>query len=424
MHDYFLFVGLPYIALFSLIVGVIYRFNSDKYSISSLSSQFLEKEKLLWGSVPWHIGIIVILLGHIVAFTMPSFLHALVSNVRILYTFEAIGLTFALFALCGLVILFIRRLRNARIQAVTSNMDLVVLSLLTIQILLGILTSTLFRWGASWSTHTLAPYIQSIFLFRPDITYVTSMPLIVKLHIANAWLIILLIPFSRLVHIFALPLEYLFRLPQIVVWNSRKQEEAVIVAQAEAESRRYFLKALIGITGGLILLVTGIADKVIPFFRGAELTKKEKEELLNNKLEKMKAAIKQKELESERLTKDFIYVADLKDLKTDEGMYFTDYQMKPALAFKGNNGLPVLYSAKCTHLGCTIINKVKDGKLLCPCHISHFDIKTGNVIDGPAPKPLPQIKYILMDSNTQIVTNIDTTKLNEYKVYIVKGENT
>ena len=424
MHDYFLFVGLPYIALFSLIVGVIYRFNSDKYSISSLSSQFLEKEKLLWGSVPWHIGIIVILLGHIVAFTMPSFLHALVSNVRILYTFEAIGLTFALFALCGLVILFIRRLRNARIQAVTSNMDLVVLSLLTIQILLGILTSTLFRWGASWSTHTLAPYIQSIFLFRPDITYVTSMPLIIKLHIANAWLIILLIPFSRLVHIFALPLEYLFRLPQIVVWNSRKQEEAVIVAQAEAESRRYFLKALIGITGGLILLVTGIADKVIPFFRGAELTKKEKEELLNNKLEKMKAAIKQKELESERLTKDFIYVADLKDLKTDEGMYFTDYQMKPALAFKGNNGLPVLYSAKCTHLGCTIINKVKDGKLLCPCHISHFDIKTGNVIDGPAPKPLPQIKYILMDSNTQIVTNIDTTKLNEYKVYIVKGENT
>lgn len=424
MHDYFLFVGLPYIALFSLIVGVIYRFNSDKYSISSLSSQFLEKEKLLWGSVPWHIGIIVILLGHIVAFTMPSFLHALVSNVRILYIFETIGLTFALFALCGLVILFIRRLRNARIQAVTSNMDLVVLSLLTIQILLGILTSTLFKWGASWSTHTLAPYIQSIFLFRPDITYVTNMPLIIKLHIANAWLIILLTPFSRLVHIFALPLEYLFRLPQIVVWNSRKQEEAVIVAQAETESRRYFLKALIGITGGLILLVTGIADKVIPFFRGAELTKKEKEELLNNKLEKMKAAIKQKELESERLTKDFIYVADLKDLKTDEGMYFTDYQMKPALAFKGNNGLPVLYSAKCTHLGCTIINKVKDGKLLCPCHISHFDIKTGNVIDGPAPKPLLQIKYILMDSNTQIVANIDTAKLNEYKVYIVKGENT
>lgn len=424
MHDYFLFVGLPYIALFSLIVGVIYRFSSNQYSISSLSSQFLEKEKLLWGSVPWHIGIIVILLGHIVAFTMPSFLHALVSNVRILYIFETIGLTFALFALCGLVILFIRRLRNARIQAVTSNMDLVVLSLLTIQILLGILTSTLFRWGASWSTHTLAPYLQSIFLFRPDIAYVANMPLIVKLHIANAWLIILLIPFSRLVHIFALPLEYLFRLPQIVVWNSRKQEEAVIVAQAETESRRYFLKALIGITGGLILLVTGIADKVIPFFRGAELTKKEKEELLNNKLEKMKAAIKQKELESERLTKDFIYVADLKDLKTDEGMYFTDYQMKPALAFKGNNGLPVLYSAKCTHLGCTIINKVKDGKLLCPCHISHFDIKTGNVIDGPAPKPLLRIKYILMDSNTQIVANIDTAKLNEYKVYIVKGENT
>lgn len=424
MHDYFLFIGLPYVALFSLVVGTIYRFNSSKYSISSLSSQFLEKEKLFWGSLPWHIGIITILLGHIVAFTMPSFLQALVSNVKILYTLEAIGLTFALFALCGLVILFIRRLRNARIQAVTSNMDLVILSLLTVQILLGILTSTLYRWGASWSTHTLAPYIQSVFSFRPDITYVINMPFIVKSHIAIAWLIILLIPFSRLIHIFALPLEYLFRLPQIVVWNSRRQEEAVITAQVETESKRYFLKALIGIASGIVLLITGIADKVIPFFRGPELTQGEKEELLKNKLQKMKATIKQKELESERLTKDFIYVADLKDLKTDEGIYFTDYQMKPALAFKGNEGLPVLYSAKCTHLGCTIINKVKDGKLLCPCHISHFDIKTGNVIDGPAPKPLPQVKYILMDSNNQIVVNVDKAKLDEYRVYIVKDKNT
>ncbi len=424
MHDSFLFIGLPYVALFSLVAGTIYRFNSNKYSISSLSSQFLEKEKLLWGSVPWHLGIITILLGHIVAFTMPSFLQALVSNVKILYTLEAIGLTFALFALCGLVILFIRRLRNARIQAVTSNMDLVILSLLTVQILLGILIATLYRWGASWSTHTLAPYIQSIFSFRPDITYITNMPFIVKSHIAIAWLIILLIPFSRLIHIFALPLEYLFRLPQIVVWNSRRQEEAVITAQVETESRRYFLKALIGITSGLILLVTGIADKVIPFFRGPELTKKEKEELLNNKLQKMRATIKQKELESERLTKDFIYISDLKDLKTDEGIYFIDYELKPALAFKGDDGLPILYSAKCTHLGCTVINKVKDGKLLCPCHISHFDIKTGNVIDGPAPKPLPKIKYLLMDTNNQIVVNVDKSKLDEYKIYIVKGENT
>ncbi len=424
MHDYFLFIGLPYVALFSLIAGTVYRFNSKKFSISSLSSQFLEKEKLLWGSVPWHIGIITILGGHIVAFTMPSFLQALVSNVKILYTFEALGLTFALFAFCGLIILFVRRLRNARIQAVTSNMDLVILSLLTIQILLGILIASLYRWGASWSTHTLAPYIQSIFSFRPDITYITNMPFVVKAHIAVAWLIILLIPFSRLIHVFALPLEYLFRLPQIVVWNSRRQEESVITAQIESESRRFFLKAAFGITSGLILFITGIADKIIPFFRGPELSKGEKGELLKQKLQKMKATIKQKELETERLTKDFIYISDLKNLKTDEGIYFIDYQMKPALAFKGDNGLPILYSAKCTHLGCTVTNKVKEGALLCPCHVSHFNIKTGDVIDGPAPKPLPKVKHILMDANNHIVVNIDKSKLDEYKVYIVKGENT
>ncbi len=424
MSDFFLLISLPYVAMFSLITVTIYRFKSKKFSLSSLSSQFLEKDKLFWGSVPWHMGIGIIFLGHVVAFTMPKLLQALVSKTNILYILEGIGLIAAMFALGGLVVLFLRRLRNARIQAVTSNMDLIILSLLTLQILLGILVATLYRWGAAWAPSTVTPYLWSILSFRPDVSYVASMPLIIKAHIVIAWVIILFMPFSRLIHIFALPLEYITRLPQIVVWNSRRLKEEVIIAQLEAQSRRHFLKSAFGITTGLILLSIGIADKVIPFFRGPSLSAKEKEEMLKNKLEKMKATIKQKELENERLVNEYIYIADLKDLKTDEGLYFTDYSMKPALAFKDERGLPLLYSAKCTHLGCTVTNKVKNGKLLCPCHISHFDVKTGDVLDGPAPKALPTVKFILMDQSQQIVINPDKSKLNEYKVYIIKEGNT
>jgi Rieske Fe-S protein len=60
------------------------------------------------------------------------------------------------------------------------------------------------------------------------------------------------------------------------------------------------------------------------------------------------------------------------------------------------------FSAVCTHMGC-IVNQVSNGTIDCPCHGSQYSIKTGDVVAGPAPKPLPakQIKVsgdsILLD---------------------------
>ena len=48
------------------------------------------------------------------------------------------------------------------------------------------------------------------------------------------------------------------------------------------------------------------------------------------------------------------------------------------------------FSSTCTHLGCTV-NKVKNGKIYCPCHGSVFDATTGAVVDPPAPRPLPAV---------------------------------
>jgi len=48
------------------------------------------------------------------------------------------------------------------------------------------------------------------------------------------------------------------------------------------------------------------------------------------------------------------------------------------------------YANRCTHLGCSVI--FKGGVLLCPCHASQFDPKTGAVLKGPAKKPLKSIK--------------------------------
>jgi Rieske Fe-S protein len=51
------------------------------------------------------------------------------------------------------------------------------------------------------------------------------------------------------------------------------------------------------------------------------------------------------------------------------------------------------FSAVCTHMGC-IVNQISNGTIDCPCHGSQYSISTGDVVAGPAPRPLPakQIK--------------------------------
>jgi nitrate reductase gamma subunit len=46
-----------------------------------------------------------------------------------------------------------------------------------------------------------------------------TLPLVVKIHAVNAFVLIALLPYTRLVHIVTVPLGYLWRLPQLVIWR-------------------------------------------------------------------------------------------------------------------------------------------------------------------------------------------------------------
>jgi len=57
---------------------------------------------------------------------------------------------------------------------------------------------------------------------------------------------------------------------------------------------------------------------------------------------------------------------------------------------------------KCTHRGCALSNSTLNGDTVkCPCHGSVFNVKTGEVVRGPAKKPEP--KYELQISGDQIL---------------------
>ncbi len=222
--NFILFAIVPYVVLAIELVASFARYFTQRYKISSLSSEFLEQQQLFWGSVPWHYGIMVVLLGHLVAFLFPSELLLWNSVPVRLLLLEATALSFGLLALIGLVMLIYRRFTNKRIWAVTSKMDIVVLILLLVQVGTGLGIAIFCRWGSSWYAAALVPYLKSLFVLSPNIDYLAFQPWWIKLHILNAFMIIAILPFTRLVHFLILPISYIWRSYQVVIWNADRKK--------------------------------------------------------------------------------------------------------------------------------------------------------------------------------------------------------
>ncbi len=214
----FLFIALPYIAITVFLIGTVYRYKGTKFKFSSLSSQFLEGKKLFWGSVPFHYGIMVLFFGHLTAFLLPDVILSWNSSPLRLIILEVSAFIFGLSALIGLFNLFVRRYTYARIDVVTSRMDLVIELILLIQIFFGLWVAFEYRWGSSWFASVMSPYLTSIFTLNPQIEAVSSMPWVIKIHVSLAFTIVLLIPFTRLVHLLVPPFSYLWRPYQKVIW--------------------------------------------------------------------------------------------------------------------------------------------------------------------------------------------------------------
>ncbi|GMU61476.1 MAG: nitrate reductase subunit gamma [Myxococcaceae bacterium] len=215
----FLFIGLPYIAIVVFLLGTIVRYRSKAFKVSSLSSQFLEGRSLFWGTVPFHIGILVVFFGHLTAFLIPRGILLWNGDPLRLLILQVTAFSFGLTILFGLGGLLVRRFTNVRVKMVTTRMDIFLELLLLAQVILGLWTAFSYRWGSSWFASDLSPYLWSLLKLDPNITAVSALPVPIKLHIIGAFLIVTLFPFTRLVHVLVAPLHYLARPYQRVIWN-------------------------------------------------------------------------------------------------------------------------------------------------------------------------------------------------------------
>jgi nitrate reductase gamma subunit len=223
MTDMILFGVFPYVAV-ALMIGVgFYRYCVDRYSWSSQSSQFLESRVLYWGSVPWHYAILIILAAHFLAFLVPSGWGVVLGNPLRLYLLEVSGMALGVSTLIAVVLLIFRRLLNERVSSVTTVVDWLVLVTLLVQVATGVYIAFTLRWGSVWYLHTASPWLWSLLKLDPQVHYLAALPAVVKLHAFNAFLIIALFPFSRLVHVVSVPLAYLSRPYQVVVWYRERR---------------------------------------------------------------------------------------------------------------------------------------------------------------------------------------------------------
>jgi nitrate reductase gamma subunit len=168
--------------------------------------------------VPFHYGVLGVLAGHILGLLIPQTVLLWNSVPLRLYVLEVTGLALGLLTLVGLVSLIARRLSTSHVRVVTSLGDWVLYALLVVQVVSGVSLAIFYPWGSSWYAASAAPYLWSIVTLQPDIGFVAAAPWPVKLHIVNAFLLVAVFPFTRLVHILVIPNPYLWRKPQVVRW--------------------------------------------------------------------------------------------------------------------------------------------------------------------------------------------------------------
>lgn len=215
----FAFQIYPYVAIAVFLIGSWARFDYAMYTWRTGSSQLLSSRGMRLGSNLFHIGILAILGGHLVGLLTP---HAIYERVitapqKQLLAMWAGGLAGVL-CFVGIAMLLWRRLFDARVRATGSFGDLLVLVLIFAQLLLGMVSIRLSMDHLDGSVMiVLSEWAQHIVTGRAGAAdFIYGVHWVYKAHLVLGMTLFLIAPFTRLVHVWSIPVSYLWRPYQVV----------------------------------------------------------------------------------------------------------------------------------------------------------------------------------------------------------------
>jgi nitrate reductase gamma subunit len=213
--NFLIFGILPYAVLAIALIGTIARYERDPYTWKASSSQLLRRKQLIWGSILFHVGIIVLFFGHLIGLFTPVWV---LDGLGISYGFKQwmaviIGGLAGAAAFVGCTMLLHRRLSDPRIRNNSTYADIGILALLWVQIVVGMgtIVLTLQHMDGAKMLQFMA-WSQSVMGLQINAwQQVVDVHWLYKLHIFLGMVILVLFPFTRLVHMLSVPVRFLWR---------------------------------------------------------------------------------------------------------------------------------------------------------------------------------------------------------------------
>ncbi|MBB5192553.1 nitrate reductase gamma subunit [Silvimonas terrae] len=203
----FFFGIYPYIGLTVFLFGSLVRFEREQYTWRSESTQLIRRGQLRLGSYLFHIGILMVFLGHLGGLLTPIWIWDALGvphSVKQMIAMAAGGV-FGSMALVGLLVLLHRRFSDERLKALTHWRDKLTLGWILVTLLLGLSTILVSKDHLDGHMMTLfMEWAQRILTFRGGAAeLIAEAPLIFKLHMFMGMTLFVIFPFTRLVHIWS-----------------------------------------------------------------------------------------------------------------------------------------------------------------------------------------------------------------------------
>ncbi|TXS48676.1 respiratory nitrate reductase subunit gamma [Streptomyces sp. uw30] len=217
---------LPYVTFALLVAGLVWRHRYDRFGWTTRSSQVYESRLLNIASPAFHYGILFVLVGHLVGLFVPeSWTDSLGVSEHTYHLFSLYGGTAAgVVTVAGIALLLYRRRTNAPVFRATTTNDKLMYVVLVAAIVMGMVAKLAHSSGDGYDyRQSIAPWARSLFTLQPDLVRMQGVPVLYQIHAVIGMALIALVPYTRLVHMFSAPVQYLFR--PYLVYRSRDPEQ-------------------------------------------------------------------------------------------------------------------------------------------------------------------------------------------------------
>jgi nitrate reductase gamma subunit len=197
MRINFLFKVWPYLAFAVLVGGLLVRAVLARKLMAVSKAERSEASKVFLRGKVWFLSLLGLFLVHVLGMLFPHSVILWDTVPLQLYVLEGLAFAAGVLALAGYISLLWRYFGRSGESVSGEVGNVAFAALLFVALLSGLLIAVFYRWGSSWGTVTLTPYMRSLFQGKPAVEYVARMPFLVQLHVFSLFAGLALLPFTR-----------------------------------------------------------------------------------------------------------------------------------------------------------------------------------------------------------------------------------